>query len=107
MNFARFALHLILAIGLTCDCPAQSPSKPKNSNKPGGVVAGRITAGGKSLAGVSVVIGAGNYYYNDEEPAGRTMTDADGRFRFSSVPAGTYQVTPLAPVFVVTGQSGF
>ena len=84
-------------------CLAQSPGNPKN-NKPGGVVTGRVTAGGKSLAGVPVVIGAGNYY-NDVEPAARTTTDADGRFHLSGIPAGTYQVTPLAAVFVAAGQS--
>jgi len=74
---------------------AQTPeAKPRDT----GSISGRVTTGEKGAAGIIVVaFGPGAF---GSLPAARAKTDYDGNFRLSGLAAGTYNVTPLAPVFI-------
>lgn len=67
----------VLALAIASAAPAQTPAA--------GTLAGRVIGeGGAPLSNVSVVI---------DQLARAALTDAQGRFRFDAVPAGTYNVT--------------
>jgi hypothetical protein len=66
------------------------------------VVTGRVTIGDKPAAGVTVGLLRGEPPTNSGEPQtlAKAMTDAEGRYRLSNLPAGSFRVTALAPGFV-------
>ena len=65
-----------------------------------GTIGGRITDGGAPAPNVTVTLETSGSRFTREKPAGRTRTDADGRFRFMNIAAGVYNVTSHAPAFV-------
>ena len=94
-----FVLALSLCIsGLLSAANSQTktPKKPLT-----GSVSGRITLHGKGLAGI--VVGVRNSDFSAQPtPAIKGTTDADGDYRITRIPAGNYQVSPMAPAYVVT-----
>lgn len=75
------------------------------SKKNTGTIGGRITHDGAPAADITVTLEKSASRYTREKPAGRTRTDADGRFRFANVAAGIYNVKAHAPAFV--GEQSF
>jgi protocatechuate 3,4-dioxygenase beta subunit len=67
-----------------------------------GIITGRVTLNGKSIAGVGVALLASERGINRASVA-RAVTDYEGRYRLLNVPAGRYTVTAIAPALV--GQS--
>ena len=94
-----FVLGLSLCIsGLlsAANFQTKTPKKPLT-----GSVSGRITLHGKGLAGI--VVGVRNSDFSSQPvPAIKGTTDADGDYRITKIPAGNYQVSPMAPAYVVT-----
>ena len=85
---------------------AQSPAAPMPANKSGGVIAGRVTVRGKGLASVVVVLWtAGFAGQTQSQNLPQAKTDADGNYRITDVPMGSYYVAPVAPVYTVPGAS--
>jgi hypothetical protein len=85
---------------------AQSLATPKPANKSGGVIAGRVTVHGKGLASVVVVLRtAGFGGQNQGQSLPQARTDAEGNYRLTDVPMGSYYVTPVAPVYTEPGAS--
>ena len=85
---------------------AQSAAVPKPANKAGGVIAGRVTVHGKGLASIIVILqtaGFSGQIQGQSLPQART--DADGNYRITDVPMGSYYVTPVAPVYTEPGAS--
>ena len=98
----RYVPALLLAtFGLTVPVCAQSttPGKPAR-----GTISGRITIKDKGAAGVVVGVRKafrGNPF--DTEPPLKTVTDQDGNYRITNLAAGSYEVMPAVPAYVVTG----
>ena len=86
-------------IGTFAHSPAQDAKAATGS------VSGRIIHEDKALPGVSVVLMSAEFGPR-QRPMARATTDGDGRYRLTGVPAGHYNVMPLAPVYVVSGGSG-
>jgi hypothetical protein len=63
---------------------------------------GRVTQDGKPVAGVVVLLSpVGNRTVDREQkPPARVVTDGDGRFRLTDLPAGRYRVLAAAPGMV-------
>ncbi|PYS49565.1 MAG: hypothetical protein DMF68_09640 [Acidobacteria bacterium] len=79
-------------------------STVKTANKTGGVITGRITAHGKGLAGVTVTLHSANFGGQAQsQDLLQAKTDADGNYRITDIPIGSYFVTPIAPVYTVPG----
>lgn len=68
-----------------------------------GTITGRVMVGDKPAQGVAVLLLPSNTYGANRKPAARAATDADGQFRLLNVPAGRYEVVPVARAFVVQG----
>lgn len=97
---ARSALPTLL----TCLCfaaslLAQSPSKQQPVKTPRGSVSGRVTIKEKPAPGVVVGLRKGALE-SSYDPFDRAVTDADGVYRITNVPAGSYVVTVAAPAYV-------
>lgn len=90
---------------LTCLCFAvslfaQSPAK-QLVKTPRGSVSGRITIKNKPAPGVVVGLRKGALE-NSYDPFDRAVTDAEGIYRLTNLPAGNYIVTVAAPAYVPT-----
>jgi hypothetical protein len=84
---------------------AQSPNKqPQTVKTPRGSVSGRVTIKDKPAAGVVVGL-RGSALENNYDPFSRAVTDADGIYRITNIPAGSYVVTVAAPAYVPTNSS--
>ncbi|HEX8493542.1 MAG TPA: carboxypeptidase regulatory-like domain-containing protein [Pyrinomonadaceae bacterium] len=97
----RFSARLTMMIGLLC-CAALCASAQTVPATGTGIISGRITLGDKPAQGVSVVVLLSSAYGSDRKPTARATTAADGQFRLTNVPAGRYQVMPVAPALVLS-----
>jgi protocatechuate 3,4-dioxygenase beta subunit len=64
-----------------------------------GIITGRVTVSGKSVAGVGVMLLPSERAMN-RSPIARAATDYEGRYRLTNVPAGRYSVMAVAPALV-------
>ncbi|MDQ2920861.1 MAG: carboxypeptidase regulatory-like domain-containing protein, partial [Acidobacteriota bacterium] len=102
---------IILALSLSCAeiCSAansQANQQNKTSKKATGSVSGRITIKGKGKGGIVIGLRTGEYG-PQMGPILKGVTDQEGNYRITDLPAGTYQVTPAAPAFVVADFGSF
>lgn len=99
-GFARYAIVLALGFGVTgLGSPVHCQTKTAKKT-PTGSISGRITIRGKGLAGVVVGVRG----LNGPQPSASALkatTDQDGNYQITEVPAGNYQVFPIAPVYVI------
>lgn len=75
-------------------------------------VTGQIKIGETPARGVSVALMMSNRQRNPQinsqtnpDPTTRVTTDADGRYKFTNLAAGTYRVNVLSPGYIVFGTS--
>lgn len=97
-SLTSWAITLALALGCT-GISLRAQSQAKTARK--GSVAGKVTIKGKAAPGIAVGLRvsqpAGPF-----EPTFKAKTDQEGNYRVTDVPAGTYQVAPVAPGYVVS-----
>src|SRR5258705_12339930 len=64
-----------------------------------GVISGRVTMHGKGLPGIIVTLRSGGFGgQNSTQTAPQAKTDADGKYRISDVPMGSWFLTAEASV---------
>jgi len=100
----RRALAIIPAVLLCCAgfCQrAHSQTGPARKNSDA-TVSGRITIKGKPAAGVIVGLRLSQYDPGRADSGLKATTDQDGKYRITDVPAGSYQVAPVTPAFVIS-----
>ena len=90
---------LFCCVGLCQRAHAQTGPAKKNSDA---TVSGRITIKGKPTAGVVVGLRLSQYDPGRADSSLKANTDQDGKYRITDVPAGSYQVAPVAPAFVIS-----
>ncbi len=93
-----FAVVLLTLLGLPVYVRAQSQTKTPVKT-PRGSVSGRVTIKDKPAAGVTIGLRQTmNIFPNDK--SFRAITDQEGIYRISNVPAGTYDIMVIAPAYV-------
>ena len=102
---------IIFTLSLSCAeicsvANGQAYLQNKLSKKATGSVSGRITLKGKGKGGILVGLRTGNFE-PQMGPLFKAVTDQDGRYRITEVPAGNYQVAPIAPALVTTDFNSF
>ncbi|HKC63933.1 MAG TPA: carboxypeptidase-like regulatory domain-containing protein [Pyrinomonadaceae bacterium] len=103
MNLLRVLGLFLLSLSIfTIDCFGQSTVK--TASKTSGVITGRVTAHGKGLPGVTVMLRSSNFGgQTQSQDLPQAKTDTDGNYRLTDIPIGSYFVTPVAPVYTVPG----
>ena len=97
----RLAAAIIVALVLGCTVSHRALSQTANDRKNSDAsVSGRITIQGKPAPGIIVGLRPNEPAQSDAPFKG--ATDQDGKYRITNVPAGTYQVMPATPAFVVS-----
>jgi hypothetical protein len=100
----RCVVTLALVVGYFGFCSvAHAQTKPAKKS-PAGTISGKVTIKGKVAPGIVVGLRV-SQPATPFEPSLRATTDQEGRYRLTDVPAGTYQITPVAPAFVVSNNS--
>src|ERR1700682_3966369 len=93
-----FAIQAVLFLCCAGLClRANSQTKPKKN--PDATVSGKVTFKGKPAPGV--VVGMRSSQPAQFDPTFKANTDQDGYYRINDVPAGSYEVAPVAPAFVI------
>jgi hypothetical protein len=98
---------IILGLALSCaGFPTAASSQTQTQKKtPPSSVSGRITIHGKGAPGI--IVGMRNSDSSTQPaPALKATTDQEGNYRITDLPAGNYQVSPMAPAFVVSDLVG-
>jgi Carboxypeptidase regulatory-like domain len=100
--FARFALVVLLAAGLSAqsDQAAHAPPVPQG-NRIAGVVVNWTT--GQPMAGASVAIAAVTTQGTEREISRSVITGSDGRFAFAGLGRGKYSLMAAAHGFMLQG----
>jgi hypothetical protein len=102
MSSPACSLLLLLIFSHTSLCAlAQSTQKGGTA-----MITGRVTVADKPAPNVTVVVAPGDFGQQRREVA-RTTTDYEGNYRLVNLPAGRYNVTPLAPTMTGTSDSRF
>jgi hypothetical protein len=102
MNPLRLLFALVLVLSVSADAAfAQTTARKTAAPRVGGVIAGRVTVHGKGLPGVIVSLRAGGPQAQGQTP--QATTDAEGKYRITDVPLGSYVVMPVAPAYTVPG----
>src|SRR6185312_4770570 len=104
-SLARYLI--VLVVGGSCaalprmaDCQTKSAGTPAKAVSSS--VSGRITIHGKGAPGIAVTVRS---QVNSEMPVVafkplKAVTDADGNYRLTAIPPGSYQIFPVAPTYV-------
>jgi hypothetical protein len=97
----RYALVLALVLyGVelysTANSQTKTPKKPLT-----GSISGRVTVHDKGVGGIVVGVRVSDYS-PQPPPSIKATTDPDGNYRITGIPAGSYQVSPMAPAYVAT-----
>jgi hypothetical protein len=103
-RLTHYAILFALSLSCASFClPAKAQTNPQNKTikKPTGSVSGYVTVKGKAKSGI--VVGVRTADLSPQAgPLRKAVTDADGNYRVKDLPAGTYQVLPVAPAFIVS-----
>ena len=93
------AVLLLMLLCIPASLQAQTPTKPAIKTARGSV-SGRITIKDKPAPGVVVGLRV-NSGMVPFEKFYRAVTDHEGVYHITNVPAGTYEIAPAAPAYVV------
>ena len=102
---SRLPYTFVLMLSFSCAvCTTAANSQTISAKKAAtSTVAGRITIHGKGAAGIVVSIRSSDFSPQSGSTP-KATTDLDGNYRIVDIPAGNYQVAPLAPVYIAADQ---
>src|SRR5688500_12722847 len=102
MSFSLRCLPTLLLALITLPISLFAQSAVQTAKPARGAISGRVTIKDKGAVGVLVGVRKVNRSNPiNNEPFSKTVTDQDGNYRVTSLPAGSYEVIPSAPAFVV------
>ncbi len=101
-SIARCATVLGLSLGFAVFSSAANCQTNPTKKVATSTVAGQVTIKGKGAPGIVVLI------RNQDSPRARALkdtTDQDGNYRIANLPAGNYQIRPLAPAYTMVDEN--
>lgn len=110
-KFMTNAKRIISLFSLLCclALAAIGKAQVQEANNATASISGRVTIEGQFAQGVEVMLKPGGNQLvdiaNAQSPPTIATTDADGRYRFLNLSAGSYRITVHAPAYVVQGES--
>jgi protocatechuate 3,4-dioxygenase beta subunit len=99
----KWTKRVLFFIGLICLCDDAGLAQAAASGAvPAGTasVSGRVLLQGKPLARVHLGLQRGSTGFTTLTNAVRSETDAEGRYKFSGLTAGSYSINPLSSVYI-------
>ena len=90
---------LLCSAGFCQRAHSQTAQATKNATA---TVSGKVTIKGKPAPEVMVGLRTSQYEPGRPDSPFKATTDRDGKYRIVDVPAGSYLVAPVAPVFVIS-----
>ena len=101
----RYSAVVLLTL-LCLPASLRAQAQPKTATKiPRGTVSGRVTIKDKPAPGITVGLRATNGMFPMEKSY-RAVTDQEGVYRITNVPAGTYDIMTAAPAYVTPDAMG-
>ena len=103
MSSSRFragVITLAVMILLSVSSAAQTADSSRSS-KLAGSISGKVTIKGKGISGITVSLRKSEMY-NPSDLTQRGVTDQDGNYKITNIAAGSYQVVPSSPAYVLT-----
>lgn len=101
MKYLLMSVFILLLLGGASFLPAQSTAPPTVKSTNTGVISGRVTLKAKPASQVTMVLScdtnSADCFPNGEL---KTSTDANGVYRLTGLPGGSYWVKPMTPAFV-------
>src|SRR2546426_2761945 len=96
------SLAIISALLLCCAAFGQRANSQTTTakNNPNAIVSGKVVIKGKPAPGI--VVGVRSSRPAQFDPTFKATTDQDGNYRITDVPAGTYEIAPVTPAFVIS-----
>jgi hypothetical protein len=92
----------LLSLVFVCSvCIAQTPGANSTAS-----ISGRVTIGGKGVAGITVVATLSTSP-SDNKTIAKTTTDDEGNYHLTGLAAGRFSITPIARAFVVAASDTF
>ena len=92
--------QIVLGVVITVCFSATQAQTPTKNVKPGASVSGRVTIKTKGANGVVVALRKSEGGLSPYEAPNRAITDQEGNYKISGVPAGAYDVVASAPSYV-------
>jgi protocatechuate 3,4-dioxygenase beta subunit len=99
---ARHAFFTALMLGAMFSTAVAQTAQKQGT----GIITGRVTLSGKSVAGVGVVLLPAERMM-ERSTVARSATDYEGRYRLTNVPAGRYSVMAVAPALVAQSEDTY
>lgn len=93
----RLARLLLVIAGTAIICFGQTPAKEATAS-----VAGHVTLSGKAASGITVVASLSTSFF-DNKTVAKAVTDEDGNYKLTGLPAGKFGIFPLAKAYVKVG----
>jgi 5-hydroxyisourate hydrolase-like protein (transthyretin family) len=97
LTLTIFSALLLCAAGFSRHAHSQTTQARKTAT-----VSGKVTIKGKPAPEVVVGLRLNQNQSPQVDSNFKATTDQDGKYRIIDVPAGNYQVSPVAPVFVIS-----
>jgi len=104
-----FRTAAVAAIAASVTLLASESSAHQSKKEPSGSISGRVMLGDKPVPRVVVILTPSNpvAFNQQTTPPARATTDEDGNYRLTRVPAGSYNIAPFTPAFVVPAETSF
>ena len=95
----RLSTRILILAALSCLCPhANSQTKPARKDVEA-TISGKVTIKGKPAPGIAMGV---RLTQAQSASTAKATTDQDGLYHISGLSAGSYQVAPMAPAFVMS-----